>query len=560
MLQQGHKKETSIVINLKNALARTKSLLALALLVLVVLVTSLNFKVKAHTFFQEYNKYVHNYLNFGDLGNWTYIEKPMFPVLFNTSQLQIGQNWSIICPLRMNHSYHVYCYGEWVNNGSEPKTDYDIYVYNPLGEMEGYHTESAGLPEHLGTTIDEPFFVPKHSGNYTFVINNDPKESHGAEQATFMIIEDVECNIWHEQYVEGKGSDGLPVLNTSWAYEFVTESKHIEVYVKVPETLDMYEARIYLMADSKSGKRTVLNGVPLAWEHGLYADRDNRYGGYNLESKEYRGVAFASCEFPGQDMFFNYTSPTSGKSLYHLVLIGEVGSGTIQFLVKTEFENAYLKPLTVPMRVHANNDTLVAYVSDSTDLEGATLQYSTNGWINSTIIEMEILDNRICKATIPRQLAGTIVNYRVEANDTLKNVLVAEKTYPVKNELMLNLTLTREVVTLGENVTVWGNATPVTRIIPITILFSSTNGTKQIVCYTKADGTFTASFKPETLGPWEVQARFGGDAFLYESVSQWVSAEVKEPSILMKYSFYIGGGIGVAVVIGVVIFWKKSKG
>jgi hypothetical protein len=548
------------VINLKNAFAKTKSLLALALLVLLVIVTSLNFRVKAHTFFPEYDKYVHTYLNSEDLGNWTYTEKPMFPVFFNTSQLQIGQNWSIVCPLRMNNSYHIYCYGQWVNNGSEPKTDYDIYVYNPLGEMEGYHTESAGLPEHLGNTVDEPFFVPRYSGNYTFVISNDPRESHGAEQATFMIIEDVECNVWHEHYVEGKDNDSVPVLNTSWAYEFVTESKHIEVWVKVPETLDMYEARIYLMADSKSRERTALIGVPLAWEPGLYAERDNRYGGYNLESKEYRGVAFASCEFPGQDMFFNYTSPNSGKSLYHLVFIGEVGSGTIEFLVKTEFENAFLKPLTVPEREHPDNDTVVAYVSDSTDLEGATLQYSTNGWINSTIIKMEILDNKICNATIPRQPAGTIVSYRVQANDTLKNVLVAEKSYPVKNEVVLNLTLTREIATLGENITVLGNVTPVARAIPITVLFSSTNGTKQIVCYTKADGSFTASFKPETLGGWEVQARFDGDASLYESLSPWLSAEVREPSILMKYSLYIGGGIGAAVAIGAVIFWKKSKG
>jgi hypothetical protein len=100
----------------------------------------------------------------------------------------------------------------------------------------------------------------------------------------------------------------------------------------------------------------------------------------------------------------------------------------------------------------------------------------------------------------------------------------------------------------------------VARAIPITVHFNSANDSKQIVCYTKADGTFTASFKPETLGTWEVQARFTGDTFLYESVSPWLSAEVREPSILVKYSFYIGGGIGVAVVIGVIIFWKKSKG
>jgi hypothetical protein len=537
-----------------------ESLLASALIVLVILVASLSCKVEAHTFFQEYQRYVHNYLNSGSLGNWTYLEKPMFPVLFNTSQLEIGKNWSVVCPLRMNHTYHVYCYGEWVNNGSEPKTDYDIYVYNPLGEMEGYHTESAGLPEHLGTTIDEPFFVPKHSGNYTFVINNDPKESHGAEQATFMIVEDVECNVWHEHYVEGKGNDSLPVLNTSWAYEFVTESKHVEVWIKVPETLDMYEARLYLMADPKSGNKTVLNGVPLAWEPGLYADRNNLYGGYNLESKEYRGVAFSSCESFGQDMFLNYTSPNSGKSLYHLVLIGEVGSGTIEFLVKTEFKNACLKPLTVPDRVHPNNDTVVSYSSNSTDLEGATLEYSTNSWINYTTAEMEILDNRTCRATIPGQFAGTVVKYRVEANDTLKNVLVAMGSYPVKNELMLNVSLSQGVITLGENVTVQGNTTSVTGDIPIIVYFNSANSSKQIVCYTKTDGTFTVSFRPGTLGTWEVQARFGGDAFLYESVSPWLSVEAIEPSILMKYSYYIVGGIGGAVMIGAVIYWRKSKG
>jgi hypothetical protein len=35
--------------------------------------------------------------------------------------------------------------------------------------------------------------------------------------------------------------------------------------------------------------------------------------------------------------------------------------------------------------------------------------------------------------------------------------------------------------------------------------------------------------------------------------------EVKEPSIAMKYSVYIAGGIGAAVLVGVVIFWRKSK-
>jgi len=532
---------------------------ALTLVLLIILGACLNIKVNAQTFSEEYTKYVHTYLNDGARGNWTYMEKPVFPVFINTSQLQIGKNWSVVCPLRTNHTYHVYCYGKWVNNGSEPKTDYDIYVYNPLGEMEGYHTESAGLPEHLGTTTDEPFFMPKHSGNYTFVIRNDPRESQGAEQATFMIIEDAQTNEWHEHYVEGNDNNSNPVLNTSWAYEFATENKHVEVWIKVPPTLDMYEARLYLMADAKSGNKTVLNGVPLAWEPGLYADRDHAYGGYNLESKEYRGVAYASCEFYGQDMFLNYTSQNNGESLYHLVLIGEAGSGNIEFLVKTDFASACLKPLAIPQRVHPTDGSIVSYVSNSTDLENATLLYSTNAWTNTTAVNMAILNNRTCQATIPRQPAGTTVNYRVEANDTMENTLTAENSYHVKNEVTLNITLIREAVTLGENVTVRGNVTPVAAETLITVYCNSGNSSKRITCYTGADGSFNASFKPDNLGTCEVQARFDGNAYMYESVSQWLTADVKEQSMLMRYSMYIGAGIGAAFIVGAIVFWRKSR-
>jgi hypothetical protein len=254
------------VIELRIKPPAKDSLIVVGVIIAIAsLSANISLEAKAQNF-PEYQRYVHEYLNSEVFGNWTYVEKPMFPVLFNDSQILIGQNWSIVCPLFANHSYHVYCYGEWINKSSEPKTDYDIYVYNPLGEMEGYHTESAGLPEHLGTTVEEPFFVPKYSGNYTFVIVNDERESIGAQQATFMIIENVECNVWHGHYVEGKDEYSQPVFNTSWAFEFATESQYIEVWVKVPETLDMYEARLYLMTNPRLLNKTSLNDLPLAWE------------------------------------------------------------------------------------------------------------------------------------------------------------------------------------------------------------------------------------------------------------------------------------------------------
>jgi len=547
------------VIDLVSALTVKKELIALGLIVFVAsLFIDINLDAKAQ-YFPEYQRYVHDHLNSEDFGNWSYIEKPVFPMFFDDSQIPVGQNWSIVCPLLANHSYHVYCYGAWINNGSEPKTDYDIYVYNHLGEMEGYHTESAGLPEHLGTTVEEPFFVPKCSGNYTFVMANDPRESKGAQQATFMMIENVECDVWHKHYVEGKDNNSIPVFNTSWAYEFVTERRYIEVWVKVPETLDMYEARLYLMTDPQSNNKTVLNGVPLAWEPGLFGNRSGVVGGYNLESKEYRGLAYASCEFYGQDMFLNFTLPYSDQNLYHLVFIGEAGSGAIEFLVKTDFD-ACLQPSIVPGKVYPYNDTVVAYVSDSTDLENATLRYSTDGWKNATETEMEIVDNRTCRAVISGQAAGTSVSYRVEANDVLKNVLVANGSYSVKYSSALNVSLVHETVRLGDNITVKGRLTPQVEGVPVMVYFNCANESAEITCYTVENGTFTASFKPESTGTWIAYARFDEDALMYESESPPLIIRVEEQPIFVKYALYICGGMGAAAVIGIVIYLRKSKG
>jgi hypothetical protein len=42
-------------------------------------------------------------------------------------------------------------------------------------------------------------------------------------------------------------------------------------------------------------------------------------------------------------------------------------------------------------------------------------------------------------------------------------------------------------------------------------------------------------------------------------VSSRETIDVNEPSILQKYSLYIGGGIGAITIIGAVVYWKKMK-
>ena len=513
------------------------------------------------------------YGNYTVIRSTTYLEKPMFPVLFDDSQIEIGREWNITCPLGANHTYHVYLYGAWVNNGSNPNTNYDVYVYDPYGNSESNHTASAGLLEHLGDTYDAPFFTPQHSGNYTFVVANSAGGSVAAQQATFMVIEDVECNNWHQSYIQGT-DNGVQALNTSWAYEFVTDSQNVQVLISVPDTLTMYEARLYLMADPTVKNEIILNDVPLAWEPGLYGNTTSAavttgtrstnatIGGYNPKSEGYRGVAFATSDHTGQDMLINFTSPHTGQTLYHLVLVGGKGSGTVEFLVKTIF-NATLQPSIVPSRRYPNDTSIVAYISTSADLVNATLQYSTNNWANITTIPMEILaDNRTCRVTIPGQIAGTNVAYGIEATDLLRDVLVANGSYTVKNPSLLNITLVRETVTLGENITVRGYLIPQTNDLPITVYFNSGNDSGTTLCYTVADGSFTASFTPDATGAWTVQAGFSENTSIYQSMSQQLMADVQEPSFLAQYSLYIGLGVGAAAVASAVmmLYLKKWRG
>jgi hypothetical protein len=549
-----HKQKAQSVFNLKGALsARSMQRFFVIAVVAALLFTTLQCKVDAQVDTEacpEYERYVHtDWVN-----NVTYVEKPMFPVYLNESQVPIGKSWTVVCPLQGNHSYHVYCYGDWVNTGDEPKTDYDIYVYNPQGELEGTHTEAAGLPEHLGTTVDDAFFVPATSGNYTFVIVNDARESHGAEQATFMIIENIECDRWYMHSVTGKVADA-PAFNTSWAYEFLTASPQIELWVRVPDTLDMYEARLYLMSDSKS---VTVNNVSLPWEPGLYGNK-TKIGGYNLESEAYRGVAYASCEYNGQDMFLNYTQPFGGENVYHLVLMGEVGEGNIDFLVKTTFGGA-LTPLTFPQMVTPSNITEISYAANTTRLENATLEYTVDNWKNTTTLDM-VVSNMTCNATIPMQKAGVVVEYTVQATDAIKNTLTTAGNFTVKYpSAITDFNATRMPVTIGDNITVTGTISAEAGGAPITVKFMSVNSTETVTCKAMENGTFTATFHPESTGDWMVQASFAGNSSIYACESEPVMVTVQEPSFLVSYGLYIGGGVGGGLTaVGAVVYIKKYR-
>ena len=500
--------------------------------------------------------WTYTYINELPYGNWTFTRKPISPMKINSSQIQIGANWTYVYTLTANHTYHVYCYGDWIDDGALPKTDYDIYVYNPLGELEGHHTEAAGLPEHLGTTVDEPYFTPRYTGNYTFVVRNDPRESQNADPATFMAIEHVSPNVWHTSYIEGKQGNET-VESSCWAYEFTASSELVEIRVQVPDTLDMYEARLYLMANPSSKQYDTLSGVPLAWEPGLYGQSDKTLGGYNVDSKGFRGGSYASCENFGQDMLINYTTPFEGESLYHLVLIGEVGAGNLSFRIKTNFGDSELK-LTSPLgKVYTDTETAITAVSNNSCIQRAFLNYSTNSWNTSTSSEMAV-SNVTCNATVPGQAAGVSVNYRVEAYDFLDNRMTANGTYTVKHQSQVNFTLNKEVVNFGENVSLSGFVAPSVNLTGgyVILVLTAANGTTVEQHRLLHDGDFSANLRPPFMGSWNAQVQFPGDKERHESASIPVGFTVVEPPFTVKYSLFIyaaaAAGIGVVVVVLVI--------
>lgn len=500
------------------------------------------------TVLTEYERYVH----YGS--RQISIDKPVFPARIFSASIPIGESLTVTCPLEANHTYHVYCYGDWVHTGAEPKTDYDIDVINPDGIVESSHTEAAGLPEHLGTTVDAPFFVPKKTGNYAFRLTNDARESNGAEQATFMIIENIQCNTWYANGVIGK-TGSTPAYNTNWAYEFMTDSPLIELYVKVPETLDMYETRLYLMSDAQSVK---INNISLPWEPGLYGNGTG-LGGYNMESEDYRGVAYASCEYSGQDMYLNYKPASTAMTTYHLVLMGEVGAGPIDFLVKTSFGGG-LTQLSPPRKVTPDDETVITYSSDANAIENATLKYTIDDWANTAQLTM-LCDNRTCNTTIPKQPAGSTVKYKIFATDTLKNELKAEGQFIVKeNSQILAFNVTKNSVTLGTNLTFTGTVSQAAAGESLELQFMTASDTQTVGCKSFENGTFTAEFSPSVSGIWTAQAFFRGNNQVYESESAIILVTVNEPTFIQQYGIFVFAGVvGALAAVGAVYYIRKRR-
>ena len=468
------------------------------------------------------------YVPYG-VGNYTYVNKPVLPQRIDKDSIPIGYNWTYIYPLVADRTYHVYCYGDWIQlNETNPQTDYDIYVFDPDQELVSYHTEAAGLPEHLGTTVEEPYFVPTKTGDYSFQIKNDPRESNGSEAAILMVIEHIETNVWYSRYMEGCVND-LPVENTSWAYEFTSSAQQLLINIKVPDTLDMYEARLYLMASPSRGVGTLLSGAPLADESCLFGNLTGGiYGGYNLDAPGFRfPERMASCEYAGLDMVINYNAPYGEETLYHFVLIAENGTGDVEFMVKTDFNPPTVSLLNPPDHVSPDEKAVIQAEAEDNEsrIAEVLLNYTGDNWETSTSTPMSLLPSGVYRGEIPVLPAGTVVQYRVQAFDLVRNSAVEEDSYTVKYLSTISCSVSSPTVRVGEAITASGTINH--GGVSLSLLYETDGKTVVREVSANATGFFTDTYAPTSTGAWTAQARWDGNTTCQAGASSEVSFTVQ---------------------------------
>lgn len=480
---------------------------------------------------------------------WTYLEKPGEPVEIGYDDIPLGTDWTYECNLFKDYKYHIYCIGEWTNL-TDPDTDYDIYVYDEDGDLISTHTQSAGLPEQVSNDGKNRYFLPAVTGYYSFRIVNDPLESQNSKKATFMIIQHIEPNTVYGKKTYGRDAYNNPVRETSWAYEFNVSAEVLEVFVDVPPTLDMYEVRLYPMANLDVDVGENISGALVPWEPGLRGELRDGFGGFNMVDEGYRAPdAFASCERLGQDMTLRHNN--WGNTLYYLVLIAEHGKGTVDFYVKTDFDPPDLRLIDPPGKAYFNEYTpITVSVVDECPIKSLYIRFTDDIGETWRFMNMTHVSGDIYSATLPHFSDGRQVEYTVVAVDEVYNRAEVGGGFLVLKDrpqaTATTCSLSSPNIKQNEAIEVTGEVTPKVEGIRVKIRFVHSTDAHTEMVETDPNGAFTCSFNPPQAGTWSVLAEMEGGASLESSQSPLLEFEVAPLTTIERI---IGTILGALVLL-----------
>ncbi|MCK4437938.1 hypothetical protein KAV47_02585, partial [Candidatus Bathyarchaeota archaeon] len=443
-------------------------------------------------------------------GEWIDVIKPGYPQALDLNFTMPGDVVTYNYTLEGGHTYHVYLIGEYANL-TRHLTDYDIFLYQETDDEPLFlssHTEAAGYPEQVSNDTKGQYFTPSESGNYYVTVRNDPNESEAAENATLMVVEHIEPNRWYTRFLPEPIEDEF-LYDSDWVYEFESSARRLKIDIEVPSTLDMYEARLYVMANPADGKGREIMGVMAPWESGLYANRSGIYGGFNNDPQGFRHLnASASCEHTGDDMLIDYRQRIKDPLLYHLLLMSEYCNGTLRFMIQTDFKAPVITDAGSPVDIEGDTDAVVrCRIEDDSEITQVDLHYSVDGnktWSMAPFTSKADMYN----GTIPGQDGGTVIDYYWEATDVMGNTAKLSGRVGVRTSSDLSVAIDKPKILGGETVTLTGELSQ-----PGKIKIKYTLGDK-VTGYdltTDAAGSFTHVFMPNQLGSWKVEAVFAGD-------------------------------------------------
>jgi len=428
--------------------------------------------------------------------------------------------------LEAGNRYHIFLVGDWVSNETDA-TDYDIWVYNKNGILSR-HTESAGLPEQVGNDAKNQYFKPPETGDYTFRIINDPKDSGGADPAVFMVMQHIEMNRRYTLELIGKYNPNDQYTSKAYhAYEFDTASPDFELSINVPDSLDMYEARVYPMANPAAQVGYYIRGIGVPTGDLLTSEAPSgSYGGYNYKYEKFRFPEWtASCERNGYDMDVVFGAPLHNETelvledrtvFYYLVLMAEYDQGTIQFYLKTDANNPLVTLVDPGVLGYTDDRTKIeASVSSNNPLDSVWVNYTIDDWVTQSRVDM-VKDGDVHRGYIPKQALNKVVKYRVYAMDEIENQGSASGSFEVKERVTPELTVDRISLYGGESITFFGSSNVANKNHVLRIQ-GATN--KDITVTTGTTGAFEYTYKPPVTGSYTATLVYVGDPVYHPAYS-----------------------------------------
>lgn len=469
----------------------------------------------------------------------SFVEKAVDPVFINfggssryraksSLGIPIGKSWELDYFLEAGKRYHIFLVGDWICNETEPQTDYDIKTIYPDGRSQ-WNTESAGLPEQVANDGKHQYFIPPITGTYRFQIINDERDSKNTEEAIFMLLEHIDINVDYRQDLEGRNDAGQEVLFSGWAYEIDTTSPKIRIFVDVPDTLDMYESRLYMMANPNGeiGYNVSGLGVPTG---NLFKAFEGQYGGFNTSCKGDRNIdAMASCEHSGKDMEFVYNTPNSfndtGNIFYYLVLIAEHDKGTVEFYAQTDFLPPNVTLVEPPEIGYAGENTEIkASIEEKSEVQSVWAEYIVGTSKTSARIDFSLHDD-IWVGYLPPFQSSDSIKYTIYATDRFGNKGSVSSQFFVKERTSIECTIDDTILVGNEKATISGTTSLSSSLI--TLKFTNGAQNNDFKVRTDENGYFKFIFAPDKTGEWKFQALFEGSATESEASSEIMTIKME---------------------------------